>query len=97
MLPLEDIVGKKGVELMRWNHGRKCKFDSRLYKLEELESDKHLKVYTHHDDFMKLDDALYGAMQRQKMEVITFSARELKIVDQLDIHNLISYNKFMKR
>lgn len=90
-----EIVGKQGMELMRWNDGRKCKFDSRLYKLEELESAKHLKVYAHHDDYMKLD-ALYGVMQKQKMEVITFSARELKIVDQLEIHNLISYDKFME-
>jgi hypothetical protein len=90
-----EIVGKKGMELMRWNDGRKCKFDSRLYKLEELESAKHLKVYAHHDDFMKLD-ALYGVMQKQKMEVITFSSRELKVVDQLEIHNLISYDKFME-
>jgi hypothetical protein len=90
-----EIVCKKGVELMRWNDGRKCKFDSQLYKLEELESAKHLKVYAHHDDYMKLD-ALYGVMQKQKMEVITFSARELKIVEELDIHNLISYDKFME-
>jgi len=90
-----EIVCKKGVELMRWNDGRKCKFDSQLYKLEKLESDKNLKVYAHHDDFMKLD-ALYGVMQKQKMEVITFSTRELKIVEGLDIHNLISYDKFME-
>lgn len=90
-----EIVGKQGVELMRWNDGRKCKFDSRLYKLEELENAKHLKVYAHHDEYMKLD-ALYGIMGKQKMEVVTFSARELKIVEQLDIHNLISYDKFME-
>jgi hypothetical protein len=90
-----EIVCKKGVELMRWNDGRKCKFDSQLYKLEKLESDKNLKVYAHHDDYLKLD-ALYGVMQKQKMEVITFSSRELKIVEQLDIHNLISYDKFME-
>jgi hypothetical protein len=90
-----EIVGKKGVDLMRWNDGRKCKFDSQLYKLEDLASAKHLKVYAHHDEYMKLD-ALYGVMQKQKMEVITFSARELKVVEQLDIHNLISYNKFME-
>jgi hypothetical protein len=90
-----EIVCKKGVELMRWNDGRKCKFDSQLYKLENLESDKNLKVYAHHDDYMKLD-ALYGMMQKQKMEVITFSSRELKIVEGLDIHNLISYDKFME-
>ena len=35
-------------------------------------------------------------MQKQKMEVITFSSRELKIVEGLDIHNLISYDKFME-
>jgi len=90
-----EIVGKKAVDLLRWNDGRKCKFDSELYKLEDLESAKHLKVYAHHDDYMKLD-ALYGVMQKQKMEVITFSARELKIVEQLEVHNLISYNKFME-
>jgi len=90
-----EIVCKKGVDLMRWNDGRKCKFDSQLYKLEDLESAKHLKVYAHHDDYMKLD-ALYGVMQKQKMEVITFSTRELKIVEQLEIHNLISYDQFME-
>ena len=90
-----EIVCKKAVELMRYNDGRNCKFDSQLYKLEDLESAKHLKVYTHHDDYLKLD-ALYGIMGKQKMEVITFSARELKIVEQLDIHNLISYDKFME-
>jgi hypothetical protein len=90
-----EIVCKKGVDLMRYNDGRKCKFDSQLYKLEDLENAKHLKVYAHHDDYLKLD-ALYGVMQKQSMEVITFSARELKIVDELEIHNLISYNKFME-
>ena len=30
------------------------------------------------------------------MEVVTFSDRELKIVNQLEIHNLISYDKFME-
>ena len=90
-----EIVCKKGVDLMRWNDGRKCKFDSQLYKLEDLESAKHLKVYAHHDDYLKLD-ALYGVMQKQKMEVITFSSRELKIVEGLEVHNLISYDKFME-
>ena len=90
-----EIVCKKGVDLMRWNDGRKCKFDSQIYKLEDLHKGKGLKVYAHHDDFLKLDP-LYGMMEKQKMEVITFSSRELKIIDQLDIHNLISYEKFME-
>jgi hypothetical protein len=80
---------------MRWNDGRKCKFDSQLYKLEDLHKNKGIKVYAKHEDFLKLD-ALYGSMGKQKMEVITFSDRELKIVEQLNIHNLISYDKFME-
>lgn len=90
-----EIVCKKGVDLMRWNDGRKCKFDSQIYKLEDLHKGKELKVYGKHEDFLKLD-ALYGVMQKQKMEVITFSDRELKTVEQLEIHNLISYDKFME-
>ena len=90
-----EIVCKKGVDLMRYNGGKNCKFDSQLYKLEELHRHKGLKVYGKHEDAPKLD-ALYGIMQKQKMEVITFSDRELKIVEQIDIHNLISYDKFME-
>lgn len=90
-----EIVCKKGVDLMRWNDGRKCKFDSQIYKLEDLHKGKEIKVYAKHEDFLKLDP-LYGMMQKQKMEVVTFSDRELKTVEQLDIHNLISYEKFME-
>jgi hypothetical protein len=90
-----EIVCKKGVDLLRYTEGRNCKFDSQLYKLEDLKKAKHLKVYAHHDDYLELD-ALYGVMKKQKMEVITFSSRELKIVDELNIHNLMSYDKFME-
>ncbi len=90
-----EVICKKGVDLSRWNDGRKCKFDSQIYKLEDLHKGKGLKVYAKHEDFLKLDP-LYGIMQKQKMEVITFSDRELKVVEQLDIHNLISYEKFME-
>lgn len=90
-----EIVCKKGVSLLRYNDGRNCKFDSQLYKLEDIHTLPKLIVYGKHDDYLKLD-ALYGIMSKQKMEVVTFSERELKIVNQLEIHNLISYDKFME-
>jgi anti-sigma regulatory factor (Ser/Thr protein kinase) len=90
-----EIVCKKAVPLLRYSDGKNCKFDSQLYKLEDLHKAKHLKVYAKHGDSLKLD-TLYGVMEKQKMEVITFSDRELKIIDQLEIHNLISYDKFME-
>ena len=90
-----EVVCKKAVPLLRYVDGKNCKFDSQLYKLEDLHKAKHLKVYAAHEDALKLD-ALYEIMQKQKMEVVTFSDRELKTIDQLDIHNLISYDKFME-
>jgi len=91
-----EISCRRGVPLLRYNSGKNCKFESELYKLEDLHKAKHLKVYAKHEDSEKLD-SLYGMMVgKQKMEVITFSDRELKIVEQLDIHNLISYDKFME-
>jgi hypothetical protein len=90
-----EINGKKGETLQKWSDGRCCKFVPTIYKLESLESDKNLKVYAHHDDYMKLD-ALFGCMQKQKMEVVTFSQRELNIVKNSEIHNLISLEQFME-
>tara|TARA_R110000782_G_scaffold30983_6_gene76811 strand:+ start:515 stop:2815 length:2301 start_codon:yes stop_codon:yes gene_type:complete len=90
-----EIVCKKAVPLLRYVDGKNCKFDSQLYKLEDLHKAKHLKVYCAHGDSLKLD-VLYGIIEKQKIELITFSDRELKIVDQLNIHNLISYDKFME-
>jgi len=90
-----EIVCKKAVNLLRYSEGRNCKFDSQLYKLEDIHKIPRLIVYAKHEDSLKLD-ALYGVMGKQNMEVITFSERELKIVNQLEIHNLISYDKFME-
>jgi hypothetical protein len=44
---------------------------------------------------MKLD-ALFGCIQKQKMKVVTFSQRELNIIKDSEIHNLISLEQFME-
>ncbi len=90
-----EINGKEADDLQKWSDGRCCKFVPAIYKLEKLESDKNLKVYAHHDDYMKLD-ALYGCIQKQKMKVVTFSQRELNIVKDSEIHNLMSLEQFME-
>jgi anti-sigma regulatory factor (Ser/Thr protein kinase) len=90
-----EINGKEGDDLQKWSEGRCCKFVPTIYKLESLESDNNLKVYAHHDDYMKLD-ALFGCIQKQKMKVVTFSQRELNIVKNSEIHNLMSLEQFME-
>jgi len=90
-----EINGKEADDLQKWSEGRCCKFVPIIYKLEKLESDKNLKVYAHHDDYMKLD-ALFGCIQKQKMKVVTFSQRELNIIKDSEIHNLMSLEQFME-
>jgi hypothetical protein len=90
-----EINGKEADELQKWSDGRCCKFVPKIYKLEKLESDKNLKVYAHHDDYMKLD-ALFGCIYKQDMKVVTFSQRELAIVKDSEIHNLMSLEQFME-
>jgi hypothetical protein len=90
-----QIIGKRAEELQKWSDGRNCKFVPVTYDLEELHKSKHLKVYAHHDDYLKLD-ALYGIVGKQKIELVTFSQRELNIIKDLEIHNLITLEKFME-
>jgi hypothetical protein len=90
-----EIVGKIGVELARYNDGKKCKFVPTTLKLADISKQKFLTVYAHHDDAAKVDP-LYEIFGKQKFKVMTFSTREINILKDLEIHNLIPYDKFMK-
>jgi hypothetical protein len=90
-----EIVGKIGVELARYNDGKKCKFVPTTLKLADISKQKFLTVYAHHDDAAKVDP-LYEIFGKQKLKVMTFSSREINILKDLEIHNLIPYDKFME-
>lgn len=89
-----DISTKIAVNLERYVSGRDCKFVPKLFKLEDIPKIKKLIVYTLHEDNDKLDE-LYKIVNH-KILLITVSSRELKIIQELNIHNLISYEKFME-
>jgi hypothetical protein len=90
-----EIVGKIGVDLERYNDGRKCKFVPVTKKLNEVPREKNLIIYAHHDDYLKLDP-LYEIMAKQPVKIMTFSSREMNILKDLEVHNLITYDKFME-
>lgn len=90
-----EVIGKRAEDLQKWSDGRNCKFVPITYKLEDMHTHKKLRVYAHHDDYLKMD-ALYGIIGKQKMEVVTFSQRELTILKDAEIHNLISLETFME-
>ena len=89
------MIGKRAEDLQKWSDGRNCKFVPITYKLEDMHTHKKLRVYAHHDDYLNMD-ALYGIIGKQKMEVVTFSQRELTILKDAEIHNLISLETFME-
>jgi hypothetical protein len=90
-----EIVGKIGVELARYNDGKACKFVPTTLKLADISKQKFLTVYAHHDDALKVDP-LYEIFGKQKFKVMTFSTREMNILKDIEIHNLIPYDKFME-
>ena len=90
-----EIVGKIGVDLERYNDGRKCKFVPVTKELNKVPREKNLIIYAHHDDYLKLDP-LYEIMAKQPVKIMTFSSREMNILKDIEIHNLITYDKFME-
>jgi hypothetical protein len=90
-----EITGKMATNLKRTVSGKNCKFVPDVFKLEKLCQNKYLTVYIGHDHSSKLD-RLYNIFSKQKVKFITFSDREIKILEQVEIHNVMSYSKFME-
>ena len=90
-----EAVGKIAVDLERYNDGRKCKFVPNTIKLEDVSKNKYLTVYTSHDNFIKLDP-LYEIFAKQNIKFMTFSSREMNVLEKIEVHNLITYEKFME-
>ena len=91
-----EIQGREAVPLLRYNQGKNCKFESAIYKLEDIHKFKGMTIYTDHSRAEEID-VLYGVVYNHKTtRLVTFSPREMKIVNELNIHNLISLDKFME-
>ncbi len=90
-----EMSCKQAVDLLRYNDGRNCKFESNIYDLKKLMKGGKYFIYTEHDNFLDLD-ALYKHINHDTTKLITLSPREKGQIEKLEIHNLISYEEFMK-
>jgi len=90
-----EISCKRAENLERYVSGKDCKFTPYSIDLKKLAQTKVFYIYTNHDDSNKLD-RLYELSSRQTRTLITFSEREIKKANEIDVHNLISYENFMK-
>ena len=90
-----EMTCKEAVDLERYNDGRNCKFSSNIYDLKELMKSGKYFIYTLHEDMLLLDK-LYKHVDHNFIKLITLSNREKTLIEKLEIHNLISYEEFMK-
>lgn len=90
-----EVRGKQAMDLERHNGSRSCKFVPDSFAIEKFENYKGLTIYALHEDYLKLDQ-LYGFSSKQKMRLLTFSDREMKVLEKAEIHNLMTFDKFME-
>jgi hypothetical protein len=91
-----DIIVKKAVPLERFVDGKSCKFVPDTWSLKDIAKMKTLVVYSHHDDSLKLDK-LYGiSYGKMNITIISLSTKEIKVLEALELNNVMSYSKFME-
>jgi len=92
-----EVFGKTAESLERYVSGQNCKFVANTYNLVDIPKFKGLTVYDSYDNQAKLD-MLYYITRGIKMNIriLSFSNREMKMISTFEIHNLISFDKFME-
>jgi len=91
-----DVIVKKAAPLERYVDGKHCKFVADTWSLKEIAKKKTLIVYSHHDDSLKLDK-LYGiSYGKMNITIISLSTKEMKVLEELELNNVMSYSKFME-
>ena len=91
---LGDVLGKTCVKLEKYSDLKSSKLVSELYKLDTIYKQKNTIVYGTLEEYEKLDKLF--VLTSGKIEFVVFSERELKKVRDINIHNLLSLEKFMK-
>lgn len=94
-----EINAKSAIPLERNVTGQNCKFVGQIFGIDKLSKYPGITIYGHHDQKYQLDK-LYGMINHytrsMNISIISLSSREKKNVDDLDIHNLVKYEEFMK-
>ena len=90
-----EVSCKIATNLLRDVYGKNCKFEPFILKLNEIYKNPGLFIYEEYENRDKLDK-LFSATSKNNIKLITFSKKEFQIIETLNIHNLMSYNKFME-
>ena len=90
-----EVSCKIATNLLIDVYGKNCKFEPFILKLNEIYKNPGLFIYEEYENRDKLDK-LFPLTSKNNIKLITFSKKEFQIIETLNIHNLMSYNKFME-
>jgi hypothetical protein len=91
-----DIIVKEARQLERFVEGKNCKFVPDTWSLKDVAKMKTLIVYGHHDDSLDLDKLYSIICGKLNITIISLSTKEIKVLEKLELNNVMSYSKFME-
>jgi hypothetical protein len=89
-----EITGKIAESLQKYT-GRNCKMTPITIPMENAHRKPMLTIYGGNEHADKINE-LFPMFDMRKVRMITFSERELKSLANIDLHNWISMEEFMK-
>jgi|694.fasta_scaffold19693_6 hypothetical protein len=90
-----EMICKQAVDLERWVDGKNCKWVSKTYDMAKFHQNPFLLIYGKQEDMDKMDK-WFRPTRSLKIELAVLSERELKLVEKIELHNLMSFSKFME-
>lgn len=90
-----EITGKRCTQLERYVEGKNSKLVIDVQEMSVMHRNKNISVYgtLEHAPTM---DKLFSVFKKENVHFIVFSEREIKHLENINIHNWIEINKFMK-
>jgi hypothetical protein len=90
-----EVTGKMASALERTVYGQHSKFVSTVIQMENAHKKPYLTVYGSSSN-QTLFDQMFSVFNPNKTRFILFSERELNNLKEIDLHNWIHIDKFMK-
>lgn len=90
-----EVVCKVASPLERYVEGKNCKWVSHTFDMSKFHRLPNLFVYGTAADTEKMD-SYFKIILRNEIRFIILSERELKVVKGIKLHNLMSFEEFMK-
>ena len=89
------MICKQATDLERWVDNKNCKWVSQTYDMAKFHQNKFILVYGKQEDMEKMDK-WFKATRGGHVELAVLSERELKLVEKIELHNLMPFSKFME-